>query len=161
MRILILEDNAERRTVMLEHLAHRFPMFAVTFFDSSDRMIRSIEQGRLKDVIAISLDNDLEPLGYSEGRAIDAGDGLAVMKSLLRLFPHGRNDDDYAVPVLIHSTNGPAAESMVEQLLSCGWHVSRVVPYDAENWIGEIWIQKMQRLIITNVTDVRAMSARQ
>ena len=32
MRILMLEDNAERRTAMLEHIADSLPMFGVSFF---------------------------------------------------------------------------------------------------------------------------------
>ncbi len=35
MRILILEENADRRNVMLEHIADCLPMFGVSFIESS------------------------------------------------------------------------------------------------------------------------------
>lgn len=42
MRILILEDNADRRTAMPEHIAYCLPMFGVTFFETSEFMINAL-----------------------------------------------------------------------------------------------------------------------
>jgi hypothetical protein len=39
MRILILEGNAERRTLMHEHIADSLAIFGVSFFDTSDSII--------------------------------------------------------------------------------------------------------------------------
>ncbi len=45
MRILILEDNADRRTAMLEHIADCLPMFGVSFYETSDSMIQGKRLG--------------------------------------------------------------------------------------------------------------------
>ena len=83
MRILILEDNADRRTAMLEHIADCLPMFGVTFFETSESMINALSSAKWDEIALISLDNDLDPIQIN-GRATDAGDGLAVALVLCR-----------------------------------------------------------------------------
>jgi hypothetical protein len=73
MRILILEDNAERRTAMLENIADSVPLFGVSFFETSDSIISALKSADLKDVALISLDNDLDPIVVN-GQLLDAGD---------------------------------------------------------------------------------------
>jgi Cyclic-phosphate processing Receiver domain len=159
MRILILEDNAERRTAMWEHAADRLPMFAVAFFESSNSMIHSLRETGTDDVALVSLDNDLEPLGYEEGRPIDAGDGLAVARFLIESANPSQPSADF--PILIHSTNDIAATSMQESLSDAGWDVSRIVPYDGEKWIGEAWIRCVRQRLIASVHEQRTISHNQ
>lgn len=46
MRNLILEDNAERRTAMLEQIADSLPMLGISFFETSRRDDRCPEEHR-------------------------------------------------------------------------------------------------------------------
>ena len=59
MKIVILEDNADRQAVMRECLADRFYTFEAHFFDDSCEMIRFLD-AHLAETILISLDNDLD-----------------------------------------------------------------------------------------------------
>jgi hypothetical protein len=70
MRILILEDNADRRTAMLEHIADCLPMFGVSFFETSDSMIQALQAAIWDEIALISLDNDLDPV-LRDGKWLD------------------------------------------------------------------------------------------
>ena len=63
MRILILEDNADRRTAMLEHIADCLPTFGVSIFETSDSMIQALQTAVWDEVGLISLDNGGRPKG--------------------------------------------------------------------------------------------------
>ena len=82
MRILILEDNAERRTAMLEHIADSLPMFGVSCFETSDSIISALQTVDAQEIALISLDNDLDPI-LVNGQTVDAGDGVAVARFLV------------------------------------------------------------------------------
>ena len=82
MRIFILEDNADRRTAMVEQIADCLPMFGISFFETSESMIIALKSTTWNEVALISLDNDLEPVQVN-GHFADAGDGLAVAGFLL------------------------------------------------------------------------------
>ncbi len=159
MRLMILEDNAERRTAMLEHVADCLPMFAVAFYESSVAMIKALQRNGLQDVSLVSLDNDLEPLGDEDGNPIDAGDGVSVARFLADLVSDSDGSGIRRVPVVVHSSNESAALQMMESLLKSGWDAIRIVPFDAERWIGEMWIRAVRRKIVSAVTE-RTTSAR-
>lgn len=159
MRLMILEDNAERRTAMLEHVADCLPMFAVAFYDSSVAMINAIRRNGLREVSLVSLDNDLEPLGYDDGNPIDAGDGVSVADFLADSVSGNDVPGIRRVPVVVHSSNESAASQMMDSLLKSGWDAIQIVPFDAERWIGETWIRVVRRKIVSAVTE-RATSAR-
>ncbi|APZ95957.1 cyclic-phosphate processing receiver domain-containing protein [Fuerstiella marisgermanici] len=158
MRILILEDNAERRTAMIEHLADRLPMFAIQFCDTAESMCKVVQQTGLDDVALISLDNDLEPVEFRDGKPIDPGSGVDVAACLVRYSKNDGSSFAAAVPVIVHSTNEPASVEIIEMLKGVGFQISRIVPYDAEKWIGEIWVREVRRLIVGNVTEMRGAS---
>ena len=152
MRLLILEDNADRRTAMLEHVADCLPMFAVEFFDSAALMIERVKRQQLSGVALISLDHDLEPFHGPGNAAIDAGTGLDVVQCLVE-WSRGRTEFPvFRIPVIVHSSNDQAAEKMMDSLQSAGWSVSRIVPFDAERWVGETWVRKVRQLIVSGVT---------
>lgn len=152
MRILILEDNAERRTAMLEHIADSVPMFGVSFFETSDSIINALKSVDYRDVALISLDNDLDPMVVN-GQVLDAGDGVAVARFLVNRASDGFGDTAHAPPVIIHTTNEQAADGMQDLFTTARWQFDRVIPYGAESWIGEVWIQKVRSMIIRNVSD--------
>jgi CheY-like chemotaxis protein len=157
MRILILEDNAERRTAMLEHIADSLPMFGVSFFETSDSIIIALKTVDPQEIALISLDNDLDPVVVN-GQAVDAGDGVAVARFLVDRPNHGSGDTPNTAPVIIHTTNERAAYEMQELFKAANWQFHRVVPYDAEVWIGEVWIKKVRSIIISSVTDRKKMA---
>ncbi len=113
MLILILEDNAEHRTAMLEHIADSLPMFGVAFFETSDSIISALKSVDQNEIALISLDNDLDPIVVN-GQAVDAGDGVAVARFLVNRPHDGARDKPHAPPVIIHTTNEQAACDMQE-----------------------------------------------
>lgn len=158
MRILILEDNAERRTAMLEHIADSLPMFGVSFFETSDSIITHLKRTELHEIALISLDNDLDPVVVN-GRTVDAGDGVAVARFLVEFIASVPTGSAGRPPIIIHTTNEPAAAEMVKLLTDAKWKLCRVTPYDAESWIGEVWISKVRSTIINNVSDRKTILA--
>ncbi|MCA9177127.1 MAG: hypothetical protein KDB14_21710 [Planctomycetales bacterium] len=75
----------------------------------------------------IALDHDLFPDHPDDP---DPGDGRDVARHLAQLAP--------CSPVLIHSTNVHAAESMRMTLEDAGWKVDRIAPL-GEDWIEAYW----------------------
>ncbi len=119
MRILILEDNADRRTAMLEHIADCLPMFGVSFFETSDSMIQALQAAVWDEIALISLDNDLDPVLH-DGKSVDAGDGVAVTRYLVgQNSPAGKLTT--SPPLIIHSTNEIAAIQMQQMFSDASW----------------------------------------
>ncbi len=157
MRILILEDNAERRTAMLEHITDSLPMFGVSFFETSDSIIKALNTVDAQEIALISLDNDLDPI-IVNGQAVDAGDGVAVARFLVDRPNNRSGDTPHTAPVIIHTTNECVAYEMQELFKAANRQFHRVVPYDAELWISEVWIKKVRSVIIGGVTDRKKMA---
>lgn len=155
MRIMILEDNADRRTAMIEHIADCLPMFGVLFFATSESMIQALQTAVWDEVALISLDNDLDPVLH-DGKPVDAGDGLAVARFLVSRAP--ASEQTTQPPLIIHSTNEIAATQMQQLFSAVNWRNDRVVPYDGESWIGEVWIQKARSAITRNVVERKLRS---
>jgi len=139
VKIIILEDNAERQAVMRACLADRFYTFEAHFFDDSCEMIRFLES-HLGEAILISLDNDLDLKLLPDGRTIDPGTGCNVAEYLAARKP--------VCPVIIHTTNSIAGDMMVQTLRHAGWKTSRVVPFDDMEWIKSEWFFKVRRAIV-------------
>jgi len=140
-RILILEDDAERRRVMGECLDDRFPQYGVQYFGDAPSMIAYLEAESGLETLLISLDHDLEPT--AESRSSDAGTGRDVADCLTARRP--------MCPIIIHTTNAPAGNGMQAVLEESGWMTIRVVPYDAERWIGETWFRAVRNAIVGSV----------
>lgn len=140
-RILILEDDAERRRVMGECLSDRFPQYGVQYFGDAPSMIAYLEAETGPEILLISLDHDLEPA--EENRASDPGTGRDVADCLAGRRP--------TCPVIVHTTNAPAGNGMQSLLEESGWVTIRVVPYDAERWIGETWFRAVRNAIVGSV----------
>lgn len=152
MRILILEDNAERRTAMLEHISDSLPMFGVSFFETSDSIISHLKCAEWNEIALISLDNDLDPVVIN-GRTVDAGDGVAVARCLVQPASGITESSAKRPPVVIHTTNESAGGQMMQLFMDAKWQVNRVTPYDSESWVGEVWIQQVRSMIVNNVSD--------
>ncbi len=151
-------NNAERRTAMLEHIADSLPMFGVSFFETSDAIISALKSVDQNEIALNSLDNDLDPIVVNE-QAVDAGDGVTVARFLVNRPHDGSRDKPHAPPVIIHTTNEQAAYDMQELFTAANRQFQRVIPYDAELWIGEVWIQRVRSMIVSNVSDRKAIVA--
>lgn len=140
MKIAILEDNVERQRAMASCLADRFYQYEAQFFDDASRMVDYLRE-HLEDTIVLSLDHDLELKPASRGRWIDPGTGRDVADYLAKRPP--------ACPIVIHTTNSPAAEGMAQVLQDAHWQTHRVIPFDDLSWIRSDWLRTMRRAILT------------
>ncbi len=138
-KIVILEDNAERRAVMRACIADRFYTFESHFFDEVAEMITLLET-HLADALVISLDNDLDMKPGADGHAVDVGEGRQVAEFLAARAP--------VCPVIIHTSNTNAAVAMTESLHAAGWKTKRVVPMDDTEWIEDDWFFAMRRILV-------------
>lgn len=140
MKIAILEDNQERQTAMRRCLEDRFYQFDARFFDSAIRMVNFLD-AHLDDTILICLDHDLELQGGSEGGIGDPGSGREVADYLAQKPP--------VCPVVIHTTNAPAAVGMEMVLHEAHWTTFRVLPFDDLEWIPVQWFPCVRRAIVS------------
>ena len=136
MKIVILEDNEERRAVMRSCLADRFYQYETLFFLDPNEMIRFLDNN-LDDTIVVSLDHDLELLPTASGRCIDPGTGREVADYLA--------GKDPVCPVIIHTSNGPAALGMEMVLRDAHWQTHRVIPMEDTEWIPRHWFRTIRR----------------
>jgi CheY-like chemotaxis protein len=143
VRILILEDNPERRQLMQGCLADRFPQFDVEFFVASAPMLVRLRNVPDDDVALICLDHDLELLPDGTGRCIDPGTGRDVADALAARPPF--------CPVVLHSTNAPAVAGMQAVLEDAGWTVVVVTPFDGHHWIEVAWFRAVRNAIVDSV----------
>ncbi|MEZ6132633.1 MAG: response regulator [Planctomycetaceae bacterium] len=150
MRIVILEDNPDRRAAMSVVLDDLFPRAAIEYFAVAREMIEHLDLTGLDDVALISLDNDLDMVTDDNGRLVDAGDGIEVAKWLISRPP--------VAPVLVHTTNSLAGDQIDELLRANGWSHARVVPYGAETWIQEVWRSMLRTLVVTYAPDATVSS---
>ncbi len=143
MKIVILEDNADRQAVMRACIADRFYTFDAHFFDDAREAIRFLD-AHLADTVAISLDNDLELKTGPDGRSIDPGEGRDIADFLATRAP--------VCPVIIASTNSFAADAMENALREAGWKTRRIIPFDDTEWIKTDWFFALRRAIVGPVS---------
>lgn len=139
MKIVILEDNAERQKRMHSCLKDRFHQYETCFFDEAPAMIEFLEE-HLGETIAMSLDHDLEMKPGSLGTWIDPGTGRDVADFLAQQTP--------TCPVVIHTTNSSAAVGMEMALHDSEWKTRRVIPFDDLSWIETDWFRALRRAIL-------------
>ena len=149
MRVLILEDNRDRRVAMMGRLADRFPFLRVVFFDASAPMIEFMSTDPINDIALISLDHDLDLIPGLHNTWIDPGTGLDVAKWMSDKSPP-------ICPVVVHTTNFPAGDQMLRALEEAGWKVRRVVPHDDLHWIDSDWFPVVRDAIVETMPKLRA-----
>lgn len=142
MRLVILEDNADRRQAMEVAISDRFGEIDVEFFVAVPPLIERLETTGLYDVALISLDHDLDMLTNPDGTIQDPGTGVDAANWLAR--------QPAVAPVIVHTTNTSAGDQMVDRLLQAGWSCGRVTPYSGEDWIHEQWISLVRKLIVAH-----------
>ena len=140
LQIAILEDNRDRSIVMRECLADRFSQYDIRFFVTAGEMITHLRMN-LDRVLAIALDHDLDLIPTDPRRNIDPGSGRDVADFL--------TTQAAVCPVLIHSTNAPAAFGMMTELEEAGWTCERVIPDPGEDWIRNDWFPQFRNAIVS------------
>lgn len=138
-QIVILEDNAERRVLMRGVLEDRFPQYESRFFQTSGETIAHLRD-ELELAVLIVLDHDLEMIPIDKHRMIDPGDGRDVADFLATR--------SAVCPIVIHSTNSPAAVGMIAVLEESNWTVHRVIPVGEFRWIRSLWRQAVCDAIV-------------
>jgi CheY-like chemotaxis protein len=139
MKIVILEDNEDRQAVMRRCLQDRFHQFEQRFFDGAPEMMDYLET-HLEDTIVIGLDHDLELKPGPKGTVTDPGTGRDIADYLARRPP--------VCPVVLHTTNSPAAQGMEGVLQEAGWHTRRVYPLGDLEWIPTEWFRAIRQAIV-------------
>ena len=139
MTILVLEDCPEREYRMRDALVDRFPQFDAVFARDAVEFAVALDRVPSGRLALVSLDHDLEP---SDERP-DPGDGRVAAAELAARPPEA--------PVVIHSTNGPAAEAMRSELLNAGYNVVRVLPAEGFGWVRRQWFRVVRSLIVRGV----------
>ena len=143
LQIVILEDNLDRRLVMLECLQDRFSQYDVRFFVTAGELIAHLRT-HLDQVLVIALDHDLDLIPIDPRRNIDPGSGRDVADFLATVPP--------VCPVLIHSTNVPAAFGMKTALEEADWICERVIPGPGEDWIRDDWFPQLRNAIVSSLS---------
>lgn len=136
--IAILDDEPERIEAMVQALSRHLPDVATTTFDNAPEMIDWLRE-HLNRCGVICLDHDLGPNRIRGAGVFDPGTGRDVVDFLATRVP--------VCPVIIHTTNSLAAPGMEASLQESGWRCSRVVPYDDLTWVGEWWIEEVQKAL--------------
>lgn len=142
LEIIVLEDNLDRRVVMRDCLADCFPQYPVRFFVTAGETIAFL-RNNLSRVLAIALDHDLDLIPIDPRRNLDPGTGRDVADYLATQRP--------TCPIIIHTTNAPAAVGMRRELEEAGWKTDQVIPSDGENWIRNDWLVQLRNLIVDAV----------
>jgi len=137
MTIAVLEDNDDRIAAMEDGLADKFPFFNRRYFRSAPEALAWLDE-HISEVVCLALDHDLEPPdhppGFEPGTGRDVADALAGRPA--------------SCPIVIHTSNAPAAVGMEMVLIDAGWSVTRVLPYADLSWIREAWLPAVRDAIV-------------
>jgi hypothetical protein len=130
--LLMLEDDRDR----IERFACVLGSVAIqlAYLRTAHDFIRAYESLTVVPKL-ISLDHDLF---VDHDTDPDPGDGRDVAKFLALHKP--------VSPILIHSTNAIAADSMLFTLQDAGWTVDRIAPI-GDDWIESYWFPTAMEMI--------------
>jgi hypothetical protein len=136
MKVLILEDDAQRASAFTGALRGICPTAEVLVWCSARKMCQELE-AHLPDAVLISLDHDLPA---KDDCGDDPGSGMDVVAALSSL--------PACCPVVVHTSNTDASWSMVNELRHRGWRVERAGPVGmGAGWIHTVWSSVARRLM--------------
>ena len=131
--IIMLEDDLDRIERFTSIVARRPGMTLKVSRTAFDFIAAYAAMAETPDLVA--LDHDL----FTDSPdASDPGDGRDVAVYLATQTP--------VCPVLIHSTNAPAADSMLYTLRESGWTADRIAPL-GHDWIEAYWYPYAMRML--------------
>jgi CheY-like chemotaxis protein len=139
MKIVILEDNQDRRAAMLDCVRDRFHRYETVFFDDAKEMQVYLD-ANLASALIISLDHDLELKSRPDGGMVDPGTGREVADFLARQPP--------TCPIIIATTNSAAGDGMEFVLRDASWQIHRVHPWGDLAWIAGSWFRTLRNAIV-------------
>lgn len=139
MKIVVLEDNRDRREAMQRYLADRLYTYVAIFFEAPQPTLAYLRE-HIHEVICISLDHDMDMIDDGAGGLVDSGSGREVADFLATHPPQ--------CPVILHTTNTASAEGMAAVLSDAGWKVYRVVPWGDLEWVRIEWGRTVRRAIV-------------
>ena len=145
LAICILEDDRERQAAMRQILDERFYQYPAVFFNDARKMIDYLRES-LATTVLICLDHDLELIPNHKGKSIDPGTGRDVADWLADQAP--------VCPLIIHSTNSPAALAMQTLLEEKGWKTARVTPWGDLEWIEQTWKRAVRTALVDSAKPV-------
>ncbi len=123
--LIMLEDDLDRIARFKAVLSSR--QISYEHARTAHGFIR-LYQAQVQAPILIGLDHDLFADNDDDP---DPGDGRDVASFLATQVP--------LAPILIHSTNADAADSMLYTLTDAGWRVDRIAPI-GHDWIEAYWL---------------------
>lgn len=130
--LIMLEDDLDRIARFTTLLAAK--QIGFQYARTAQEFIR-LFQKQTDPPMLIGLDHDL--FADNDGDP-DPGDGRDVAAFLATQLP--------VSPVLIHSTNAVAADSMLYTLADAGWIVDRIAPI-GHDWIETYWLPTAMEMI--------------
>lgn len=134
--LVLLEDDARRAEAMCR-VTTTYLGIPVVHQDNVPDLLEWLRKN-LQRAVLIALDHDLGPSRIRDGQRFEPGIGREVADFLAQRTP--------VCPVLIHSSNGPAADGMQFCLERAGWSVTRVYPLDDLTWVERDWKPVVRRL---------------
>lgn len=133
----MLEDDLDRISRFRAVLAFHHPDATLTVWRTAPDFIAGYPKlDRIPDLVC--LDHDLFTDSHDDP---DPGDGCDVAAFLVTCKP--------IAPALIHSTNAPAADSMLYSMRDASWNVERIAPL-REDWIESYWFPTARDLVAGN-----------
>jgi hypothetical protein len=133
----MLEDDLDRITRFRVVVAEHYPAATLTIYRTAPDFIEGYRRlNRVPDLIC--LDHDLFTDSPDDP---DPGDGRDVSAFLVTCQP--------TAPVLIHSTNAVAADSMLYSMRDHGWNVDRIAPL-GEDWIESYWFPTAHEMVASH-----------
>lgn len=136
----MLEDDLDRIRRFRAVVAHQHPGAVLTIARTAPTFISEYRSLRQTPEL-ICLDHDLFTDSPDDP---DPGDGRDVSAFLITQPP--------TCPVLIHSTNTFAADSMMYSMREAGWIVTRISPI-GDDWIESYWYPIAQEMIECGIVD--------
>src|SRR4051812_14059122 len=105
MLIAILDDDLRRMDAFQREIRSHFPEAEIVSFDNAPAMIAWLPGG-LASARLVSLDHDLgASRETADGGRFEPGTGREVANAIAKLTA--------SCPVVVHSSNGPAAQGMI------------------------------------------------
>jgi hypothetical protein len=136
--IFILEDDEDRTASMQHFLRALYAEYQVVIIDNAPDAITWLTH-HLSEAALLCLDHDLGPNREYRGEVFDPGIGRDVVEYLVTRPP--------VCPVIVHSTNSPAAYGMKVRLREAKWKCSRVIPFNDLEWVEVAWLRKVRRYL--------------
>ena len=138
--LVVLEDNKGRNNTIKATTAKHFPDLHVEIYRRAPDIIAELKNIAPKALV-FTLDHDLE-----EGNPGDnlCGTGMDVVNAMIEA---SRSVEFIAKGVIIHTSNKDAAPRMKYALKDAGFKVKSVAPMDSKSWIGDVWLDKLTKLL--------------